>query len=130
MRSTHGYLRLLCLLFLPATWLWSTPGDAAADVTPTAQTGIAVEGQLGGPIKDLAVQGSTVFLAVGPRVQIVDAANPAAPHALAQTPLLPGDVQHIGLTGATLDDGGTISRQPPFGVLITVQPNCLRCWQS
>jgi hypothetical protein len=103
------WARLLCLLLVPAIWFGPVPDASAASATSTPQTGIAVEGQLGGYAAALAAGGTSAYLALGPRVAVVDTTNPAMPRLLGQSPLLPGDVQHLAVSGPTL----VAAYQPP-----------------
>lgn len=50
----------------------------------------------------LAVQGSTVYLGMGPRMAIIDAGNPATPRLVSQSDLLPGIVRALVVDGTSI----------------------------
>lgn len=59
-------------------------------------------GQIGGATYALAASGPYVYLGVGPRVLVLDVANPAAPQQIGQSAALPAVVQDVRLSGSLL----------------------------
>jgi hypothetical protein len=74
-------------------------GETAA--TPSPGVGLSQHfqliGQMGGNSYALALDGSTAFLGVGPRLVAVDVSNPSAPKMVGQSPALPGVVRGVAL---------------------------------
>jgi hypothetical protein len=58
--------------------------------------------QLGGAAQALAGSGHHLFLGVGPRVQVLDASDPAAPRLVGQSGILPGVVLDLAVDGDRL----------------------------
>ena len=70
-----------------------TPFPAPDKVT------LQVVGQFGGQSLAVAVEGSTAYLGVGPRLVVLDGSTPDAPQLLGQSGVLPGVVQDVAMVG-------------------------------
>jgi hypothetical protein len=72
-----------------------------AEHTPVSSESWNVEliGQVGGPTYAVAVQGNYAYIGVGPRLVILDIADPAHPIPVGQTPVLPDVVKGITVVG-------------------------------
>ncbi len=81
----------------------TTATSISSFATPTTSSGPAshqdvtleLVGQLGGRSVTVAVQGQYAYLGVGPRLAVVDIANPRAPRLVAQSAVLPGFVAAV-----------------------------------
>lgn len=102
--------------------------SAMSSPTPLMPSGeIAIEflGTRWGASRTLAVQGSTIYLGMGPRVAIIDASNPATPRLVSQSDLLPGIVQALVVDGTSIyvAAGNALVtldvRNPPAQVLVS-----------
>ena len=91
-------------LFL--VWQPLARGPAVAD---TAAQNVELVGQFGGATRAVAVQGRYAYLGVGPRLVILDAADPAHPTRIGQSEVLPGVVQSVAVSGgyAYVADGAS-----------------------
>ena len=88
----------LCLV-VTVTWLLSLSlGAAAGPLTPTAQD-ISLVGQIGGATYAVAVAGHYAYVGVGPRLVILDVADPSHPILVGQTAPLPGVVEGVAVVG-------------------------------
>jgi photosystem II stability/assembly factor-like uncharacterized protein len=91
-------------------YLWTSQGLASAfvpsrsmarpDLVPTMpsikmETTLEVVGQAGGALTAKAIAGDLGYLAIGPRLVIIDLSNPSTPEMLGQSDLLPGLVDAI-----------------------------------
>ena len=78
----------LCLV-VTVTWLLSlSRGAAAGTLTPTAQS-IDLLGQISGATYAVAVAGDYAYAGIGPRLAILDVADPSHPVLVGQTAPLP-----------------------------------------
>jgi len=66
----------------------------------SAASGWQMTGQVGGPTQGIAVQGNYAFLGVGPRLVVVDLADPANPHQVAAGAVLDDLVRGVAVSGA------------------------------
>jgi hypothetical protein len=83
--------------------------DIARAQAPEPQTPVRLVGQFGGVIDAIAVQGHYAYIGMGPRMVVLDVANPAQPVVLGQTAVLPDLVKGLAVAGRYVyiaDDGG------------------------
>ncbi len=69
---------------------------------------VELVGQIGGPVRAVAVQGRYAYIGVGPRLVVVDVSNPAAPRKVGESGVLPETVLGVAVSGAYayVADGG------------------------
>jgi len=77
-----------------------------------AQGGSNVElvGQIGGAVLAVAVEGRYAYVGVGPRLVVLDVADPARPVEVGRTDMLPGVVEGVAVSGSyayVADDEGS-----------------------
>jgi hypothetical protein len=75
------------------------PVEPAAPLTADDALTLELVSQVGGDIRDVAVQGNYIYLGVGPRLLVLDASDPAAPILLGQSAMLGGNVGAIDVAG-------------------------------
>jgi photosystem II stability/assembly factor-like uncharacterized protein len=90
-------------------YLWTDQGLAVrtrpttpAPPTPTSgaqQVTLNLVQQFGGAAVSIAVAGDTAYLGVGPRLIVLDVADPRAPRQVGQSEALPGLVQDVDVVG-------------------------------
>ena len=91
----------LCFVVIVTGLLSLSLGAAAGPLTPAAQN-VALVGQIGGTSYAVAVAGHYAYLGVGPRVVILDVADPAHPTLVGQTAPLPDMVRGVTVVGNTV----------------------------
>ncbi|MBK8904573.1 MAG: hypothetical protein IPM53_25570 [Anaerolineaceae bacterium] len=72
--------------------------DAQSAPEPIAQS-VELLGQIGGVSRAISVQGDTAYLGVGPRIVILNVADPTQPLHIGQTPILPYIVNDVWAKG-------------------------------
>jgi len=77
----------------------AVPSPTAGATTPGRSQQVGIVGQIGGGARAVAVQGRYAYLGVGPRLVVVDVADPARPVPLGQTDVLPGVVSGVAVAG-------------------------------
>ena len=79
-------------------------GRVAPSSGPSFPAPIATEliGQIGGATYALDVAGAYAYVGIGSRIVVLDVTNPAAPHKIGQSAILPGLVQDVHVSGALL----------------------------
>jgi len=71
-----------------------------AEIADAQDRGYAkLVGQIGGPTNGVVVRGDLAYLAVGPRVVVLDVSEPARPTLVGRTAVLPGVVEDIAVAG-------------------------------
>ena len=89
----------LCFVVI-VTWLLSLSlGAAAGPLTPAAQN-VSLVGQIGGTSYAVAVAGHHAYIGVGPRLAILDIADPVHPTMVGQTAPLPDLVRGVAVAGS------------------------------
>lgn len=103
-RLTLGLIGLLLL-----GW-GAAPAPAAAIAPQRTAANVELVGQIGGASNAVAVQGSYAYLGVGPRLVILNLADPSQPSVVGQTAVLPGVVCGVAVAGnyayVAAGDGG------------------------
>ncbi len=95
-------LAVIGLLAAPASAAPVIADEPVAPAAPlNADDALTLElvSQVGGAIRDVAVQGDYVYLGVGPRLLVLDVSDPAAPTMVGQTAILGGNVGAIDVAG-------------------------------
>ncbi len=103
----------VCLVLTPITALSASsqePGvppfktiDNGANATSAQQAHrMTLIGQIGGSTKAVAVQGDYAYLGVGPRIHVLNVADPAHLTLVGQSPVLPGVVNDLAASGGYL----------------------------
>ena len=82
--------RVVCAVVVAATL-----GSAGWCHVPTQ-----LIGQWGGPCNAVAVAGNRVYFGVGPRLVVLDTSNPASRSVLGTSPVLPGVVKAVAVSGS------------------------------
>lgn len=75
------------------------PKPASARALDTPQVELTRVGQLGGAALSVAVAGNRAFAGFGPRLAVLDVADPSRPRLLGQSPPLPGLIQDVAVDG-------------------------------
>jgi hypothetical protein len=75
------------------------PSGAWPSLAQTQASGVELVGQIGGAIYAVAIQGSYAYVGVGPRLFILDVADPAYPLIVGQTAAMSGVVQDVTVAG-------------------------------
>ena len=98
----------LLLFVVSLALLGSASGALAWGPLPMPQAGVAAQqqaqsvalvGQIGGLTSAVAIQDSYAYIGVGPRLVVLDVADPAKPVVVGQTGVLPGVVQDVAVAG-------------------------------
>lgn len=94
MKNKWTLIQAIGLLTL---WLYVQVGTwtEAQDIQASNVQNIEVLGQIGGVSRALSVQGDTAYLGVGPRVLILNVADPTQPIFMGQTSILPYIVNDV-----------------------------------
>ena len=123
-RDTRSYLpvvdgralttawRLSCTAIVVAAFLLLVEHSGGATAAPAQRRGLEVVEQLGGAsgvTRAVAVDDMHAYVGKGPRVAVYDISDPALPQRIGLTPVLPGVVNQLAVTGeviivATSDD--------------------------
>ena len=61
---------------------------------------VELVGQIGGATSAVAVEGRYAYVGVGPRLVILDMADPARPTAVGQSAVLPGVIRGVAVAGS------------------------------
>ncbi|MGI8916720.1 MAG: hypothetical protein ACR2JY_23590 [Chloroflexota bacterium] len=90
-------LRLRAMLALLVALAVAMPAVTASAQTPAAATpaSVGVLSQIGGPLTSVAALGGEIYAAVGPRLLVFAAADPAHLVPIGQSALLPADAQRV-----------------------------------
>ncbi len=73
------------------------PGSCAIRDPASDQRNIRLLSQIGGTLNDVVIQGDYVYLAIGPRVVVLDVSDPAHPAVVGRTDALRGNVSAIAI---------------------------------
>jgi hypothetical protein len=98
-RSTMKTTTLIVLVLLAAVSL--TLSSAARAQGPQQADKVELVGQIGGGAYAVAVRGDYAYMGVGPRLAILNVANPAQPAVIGQTGVLPGIVYGVAVSRTT-----------------------------
>src|SRR5262245_48234593 len=85
------------LLLALAALVAFAPGGGVLVTAASSATTLEFVGQAGGATDAVAVEGNRAYLGVGPRLVVMDIADPAHPALLGQSPVLGGIVHDIVL---------------------------------
>ena len=107
--TRHRFLTALLLLGLVMTPIRA--GALAHDPTPAGviparqeQVDVRLAGQIGGTTSFVVVQDHYAYINLGPRMAILDIADPARPVVAGRTGVLPGRISSGAMRGATVTD--------------------------
>jgi hypothetical protein len=118
---------VLCLGFMSTAVIGAAsisatpPTGSRADAPPSPR--VELVAQLGGMPRDVAVDGDTAYLAVGPRVWAVDIADRARPRVRALSPMFVAPVIKVEVAGdhvvAILGGSSLAAKDPPSLVVLS-----------
>ncbi|GAB4506035.1 MAG: hypothetical protein Kow00123_01730 [Anaerolineales bacterium] len=96
-----SFLPRVILAGLSILLMGIAPGATAQPPQPvsSAMGDVELVSQIGGPTSAVAIQGNYAYVAVGPRLVILNIANPASPTVAGQTGVLPRPIQNVAVAG-------------------------------
>jgi hypothetical protein len=99
----HRVKRVLAAVLLASLALGGAGLTPALEAAPSAAAsgamGLALVGQYGGAMLSVAMQNGRAYVGRGPRLEIYNIANPAAPVLLGRSQVLPGVVEELAVAG-------------------------------
>jgi hypothetical protein len=98
-RQSLIVIRFLALAFSTIAGMASPPALVGQDSALPSAMNVELVGQIGGIMITVAVRGDYAYVGVGPRLVILNVADPALPFVMGQTLVLPGLVFDIVLFG-------------------------------
>ena len=99
---------------------FSSPTFEGVGTSAQQAQNVELVGQIGGVTYAVAISGTLAYIGVGPRLVILNVADPAHPAVVGQTGVLPGVAYGVAVAGgyAYVADGGSVLPGVAYGVAV------------